>query len=63
MELDEIITATMKWINSSENHTFPISDLIHLFKCARAHIQRHLTCVDPDQFMCINIEIEQIKVR
>ena len=36
---------------------WPVSDLIHLFKCARAHIQGHLTCVDPKHFICVNVQL------
>ena len=39
------------------NEPWPISDLLHLFKCARAHIIGHLICVDPYNFICINMDL------
>lgn len=38
---------------------FPVSDLIHLFKCGRAHVHGHLTCVDPWNFICVNMSLFQ----
>ena len=57
MSYQEVVTHAMKWINDHADYAWPISDLIHLFKCGRAHVQGHLTCVDPDHFICVNIEL------
>ena len=45
-------------VKSAINYTsWPVSDLIHLFKCARAHVQGHLTCLDPSNFICLNMQL------
>ena len=53
----EVVESAMQWMNNHSDYAWPISDLIHLFKCGRAHVQGHLTCVDPDHFICVNIEL------
>ena len=42
-----------------KNTPWPISDVLHLLKCARSHILNHLVCVFPKQSTCINIKLMQ----
>ena len=34
---------------------FPVSDLLHLLKNARSHMLKHIICLDPDTFKCLNM--------
>ena len=36
---------------------WPVSDLLHLFKCGRAHCIGHLICVNTPNLICLNIEL------
>lgn len=61
--LEEIIhTNSFKEVieKATSYKPFPVSDMIHLFKCARAHVQGHLTCVDPQHFICVNVEMMKV---
>ena len=46
-------------IELCKKHAFlspwPISDLLHLLKCGRAHAQGHLICLDLSHFICLNL--------
>lgn len=35
----------------------PISDLLHLLKCARSRIINHLLMIDPEGFRCVNMKL------
>ena len=50
----EVVTIALQ---STDKEPFPISDMIHLFKCARAHCQGHCICVDIEHLICINMEL------
>ena len=36
---------------------WPISDVLHLLKCARSHVLNHLICLFPENMTCINVEL------
>ena len=42
---------------ASSKKPWPISDPLHIFKCARARVQQHLLCVDLANLICINMEM------
>ena len=47
-------------LNSMKNEEFiPISDFLHLLKCARSHILNHLTMLLPDLLICLNMNLMQ----
>ena len=52
--LEEILHLAWHYI---QYEPWPVSDLIHLFKCARAHCLGHLICIDPYHFICINMDL------
>ena len=56
LDYNEVVKKALDYV-TQKDYVWPISDFIHLLKCARAHVQGHLTCVDPDHFICVNIEL------
>ena len=36
---------------------WPVSDVLHLLKCARSHLLNHLICLFPSSMTCINFEL------
>ena len=51
--------ATFEYIIAEACHLtpWPVSDLLHLFKCDRAHAQGHLICVGLPHLVCLNLEL------
>ena len=44
----------------NEFNPIPVSDLLHLLKCARAHLLGHLIMVEPNRGLCVNLA--QLKI-
>ena len=42
--------------HSMNCNKLPVSDLLHILKCARAHLLGHLIMVEPHKGLCVNLE-------
>ena len=54
-EIMEIVKDHLPW---------PVSDVLHLLKCARSHLLNHMICLFPASMTCVNLSLleETLKI-